>query len=118
MKLCRREVAKVMRERAEVVDKWREVAVFMGSQLNLSRTRSKMGLSTPSSQEFKSHMGFNYFLLHKGAVQEWVQYYSSKKHGFHFGSSLAGQNWFLWGVVSNAFIGCKLKQISFVLVLN
>ena len=48
------EVAKEMRERAEVVDKWREVAVFLESQLTLSRTRSKMGLSTPSSQEFLS----------------------------------------------------------------
>ena len=45
--------------RAEL-DRWREVAVF------LSRTRSKMGLSTPSIQEFQSHMGFNYFALHKG----------------------------------------------------
>ena len=64
MKFYRREVAKDMRERTEVVDKWREVAVFQGSQLTLSRTRSKMGLSKPSSQELQSHMGF---LLIQGA---------------------------------------------------
>ena len=51
--------------RAEL-DRWREVAVF------LSRTRSKLGLSTPSSQDFLSRMGFNCFLLQMGAVQEWV----------------------------------------------
>ena len=54
------------RERTEVEDKWREVAV----QLTLPRTWSKMGLSTPSCQEFQSLVGFIYFLLHKGAEYE------------------------------------------------
>ena len=67
VKFYRREVPKVIRERAEVVDKWRELVVFQGPQLTLSRTVSKMGLSTPSSQDFQSLVGFNYFLLHKGA---------------------------------------------------
>ena len=50
-------------------------------------------------------MGFNYFQLHKGAVQELVHYYFHLKSadfikvllsGFWCqGSSLAGKNWFL-----------------------
>ena len=62
----RREVAKDMRERTEVVDKWREVTLFQGPRLTLPIEGRKMGLSTPSSQEFQSLVGFNYFLLHKG----------------------------------------------------
>ena len=37
------QVAKVIRERVEVVDKWREVTVSQGLQLTLSRTGSKIG---------------------------------------------------------------------------
>ena len=43
-----REVAKVVREKTEVADNWREVAVFKEQQLTLSKTGSQMGLSTPS----------------------------------------------------------------------
>ena len=46
VKFYRRKVSKEMRERAEVVEKSRELAVFLGSQLTLSRARSKIGLST------------------------------------------------------------------------
>ena len=66
VKFYRREVVKVMREWAEGVDKWRDVAVFHGPHLTLSRTVSKMGLSTPSSREFHSLVGFSYVLLHSG----------------------------------------------------
>ena len=42
VKLYRGEVAKVMRERAEVVDKWWKVTAFQGPPLTASRTGSKM----------------------------------------------------------------------------
>ena len=43
-----------------------EVRVALGSQLSLSRTRSKVYLSSPASQQVQSLRGVNYFLHLKG----------------------------------------------------
>ena len=53
-------------EKSELVIKLREVTVALGSQLSLSRTRSKVYLSRPASQQVQSLRGVNYFLHLKG----------------------------------------------------
>ena len=45
---------------AEVVEKWKEMKVALGSQLSLTRTNSKVYLSSPSIQEVLSHKGLHY----------------------------------------------------------
>jgi hypothetical protein len=96
VKFYRREVSKVNRQRAEVVDKWRGVTVFQEPHLTLSRTGSKWSF---------------YTIMSGVSVSRGIQLYSAScRSGFtttpskfyiilQFSSSLAGQNLFLWGVV-------------------